>query len=332
MKRNTPSTFLFLALLGLSATLSLVGCTADTTTPPATVSIRLKWLHQTQFAGIYVAEREGYYADENLTVTIDTVDFEQQLAHEKVTSGANDFGIGTPDELILARRAGWNVKAVAVIYRLNPLVYTSPASLNITRPQDLVGKSIALGPGQGTWLYAAMMGRMGIDRSQIQEIETTTFDIYECWETADACVDYAINGPVRVEQDRGEVNIIWPSDYGISFYADVIFTTDEMIAENPDVVARFVRATLNGWSKAIEDPALGTAHTLSFDPALDETAQLDALNASIPLIDTGYVQLGYMEPQVWQEMMDVMVEQGILDQPIDVATVYTNEFVEEDGQ
>lgn len=327
---KTRAHFIFVLIVLIAS--FLTACTTETSSEPASVSIRLKWLHQTQFAGIYVAEREGYYADENLTVTIDTVDFEQQLAHEKVTAGINDFGIGTPDELILARRQGQNVKAVAVIYRLNPLVYTSPASLNITRPQDLIGKSIALGPGQGTWLYAAMMGRMGIDRSQIQEIETTTFDIYECWETADACVDYAINGPVRVEQDGGEVNIIWPSDYGISFYADVIFTTDEMIAEHPDVVARFVRATLNGWSKAIEDPALGTAHTLSFDPALDETAQMAALNASIPLIDTGYVQLGYMEPQVWQEMMDVMVEQGILDQPIDVTTVYTNEFVEEDSQ
>ncbi len=315
-------------LMGLSF-LFLTGCTSQVETEPTTISIRLKWLHQTQFAGIYVADREGYYADENLTVNIDTVDFEQQLAHEKVIAGDNDFGIGTPDELILARNQGHAVTAVAVIYRLNPLVYTSSGEKNITTPQDLVGKVVALAPGQGEWLYAAMMGRLGIDRSQVQEIQANTFDIYECWAKADVCVDYAINGPVRVRQDGGDVNIIWPSDYGITFYADVIFTTDEFIQENPDVVARFVQATLKGWGKAIEDPALGTQHTLSFDPNLDEVSQLAALNASIPLIDTGYATLGFMEPEVWQQMIDVMVEQGLLTTTFDVTTVYTNEFVRE---
>ena len=318
----------FICLIYLSV-LFLTGCTSQPEVEPATVSIRLKWLHQAQFAGIYVAEREGYYADANLTVTIDTVDFEQQLAHEKILAGENIFGIGTPDELILARSQGHLVRAVAVIYRLNPLVYTSSGEKNITTPQDLVGKVVALAPGQGEWLYAAMMGRLGIDRSQIQEIQADTFDIYECWAKADVCVDYAINGPVRVRQDGGEVNIIWPSDYGINFYADVIFTTDDFIEENPDVVARFVQATLNGWGKAIEDPDLGIQHVLSFDPNLDETAQLAALNASIPLIDTGYATIGFMEPEIWQQMMDVMVEQGLLDTAFDVTTVYTNEFVGE---
>lgn len=331
MIRSNPTRIRFTIVIFFLSVLFLIGCTSSSDTEPATVSIRLKWLHQAQFAGIYVADREGYYAEENLTVTVDTVDFEQQLAHEKIIAGINDFGIGTPDELILARREGLPVKAVAVIYRLNPLVFTSPGELNITRPEDLVGKSIALGPGQGTWLYAAMMGGLGIDRGQITELEATTFDIYECWETADACVDYAINGVVRVQQDGGEINVIWPSDYGVAFYADVLFTTDDFIAENPDVVARFVQATLRGWAKAIEDPTLGVQHVLSFDSTLDEATQLAALNASIPLIDTGYVQMGYMEPEVWQEMMDLLVDQDILDEPIDVTTVYTNEFIGEDN-
>lgn len=320
-----PSLFILIFI-----SILMTGCSSSQPEVEKTdISVRLKWLHQTQFAGIYVAEREGYYAEENLNVSLDTVDFAQQLAHEKVMAGENTFGIGTPDELILARQQGYPVRAIAVIYRLNPLVYTAPGDSGISTPQDLIGHSIGLGPGQGTWLYAAMMGRLGIDRSQIEEIETTTYDIYECWSLADACVDYATNGPVRVRFDGGTVNIIWPSDYGINFYADVLFTTDEFIAQNPDVVARFVRATLRGWNKAVEDPELGTEHTLSFDAELNYEAQLAALNASIPLIDTGQVSLGYMEPEIWQEMMDVMVEQGILSAPFDVTTVYTNEFVGE---
>ena len=306
----------------------LVSCNQPATPPPDEVSVRLKWLHQTQFAGIYVAEQEGYYADENLKVRIDPVDLDNQVTLNYILNGENDIGIGAAEEMIIARSQGKPVKAVAVIFKLNPLTYISLKKTGIKSPNDFIGKTVALSPGQGTYLYEAMMGQLGIDRSQINEVEMTTFDIFECLNTADVCSHYATNGLARANYEGTDAAAIWPSDYGVPFYADVIFTTDDFIKQHPDVVERFVRATIKGWHKAIEDPELATEATLKYDPKLNKGFQLEAMKISIPLIDTGQDHIGYMRPEIWQEMYDILLKQGLIDKPVDLSKVYTNEFVE----
>jgi NitT/TauT family transport system substrate-binding protein len=306
----------------------LVACGSQPTPEPDQVSVQLKWLHQTQFAGFYLAEQEGYYATENLAVTLLPLDLNRQITYEYVLAGEADFGVGAAEEMIVARSEGHPVRAVAVIFRIAPLVYIAPEEAGIRTPNDLIGKTVALSPGQGTYLYEAMMGRLGIDRSQINEIQATTFDIYECWKTADACAHYATNGLAQTNYDGVGATAIWPGDYGVPFYADVIFTTDQFIEEHPDIVERFVRATIKGWQTAIEDPELATTATLAVDPNLERGMQLAAMEMSIPLIDTGEDSLGWMRPEIWQTMHDILLEQGLIEAPVDLNAVYTNEFVE----
>lgn len=313
-------------LFGLILTALATGCGLQQAAEPEQISVRLKWLHQTQFAGIYVADQEGYYAQENLEVTVEPIDLERQVTLDYVLAGENDFAIGAAEEIIIAQSQGHPVRAVATIFKLTPLVYLSPAEAGIKTPSDLVGKTVALSPGQGTYLYEAMMGQLDIDRSQINEIDMSVWGL-DCWQTADMCAVYATNELVQANYEGIETNVLWPSDYGVPFYGDVIFTTEEFIEQNPDVVERFVRATLKGWQKAIEDPELATNATLQYDPELDKGFQLEAMKASIPLIDTGD-GLGLMQEERWQQMHDVVLEQGLIDGPVDLSKVYTNEFIE----
>ncbi len=305
----------------------LVACNQPAAPEPAEVSVRLKWLHQTQFAGIYLAEQEGYYAAENLKVKIDPIDLDNQVTLNYILNGENDIGIGAAEEMIIARSQGKPVEAVAVIFKLNPLTYISLEKTGIQSPYDLAGKTVALSPGQGTYLYEAMMGQLGIDRSQINETDMATFDIFECLNTADVCSHYATNGLARANYEGIGATAIWPSDYGVPFYADVIFTSDEFIKQHPDVVERFVRATLKGWQKAIENPQLAAEAALKYDPTLDKGFQLESMKISIPLIDTGQDHIGYMRPEIWQEMHDILLEQGLINAPVDLSKVYTNKFV-----
>lgn len=319
-------------ILSLGLMLLLItGCTAAASSSkpePATVSVRLKWLHQIQFAGIYTAQQEGYYEEENLTVKLDEVDFNHQATYENVLAGDNEIGIGAPEEIILARAQGKPLKVVAVIFRLSPSVYLAPAEANIKTPQDFVGKTVAITPGQGEIIYTAMLANLGIDPSQINKILPSSYSIKECWDTAAVCPDYATNGLALLRHEGADFTVIWPSEYGVSFYGDVIYTTDEFIEQHPEVVERFVRATLKGWQKAIDDLDVGVKDTLAFNSELDEGVQLAALESSLPLIDTGEGKIGLMRPEIWQQMHDVLLEQGLLSQPLDITTTYTNEFVE----
>ena len=66
---------------------------------------------------------------------------------------------------------------------------------------------------------------------------------------------YLTNFLVAIQQAGHKVNIIYPDDYGVHFYADSIFATDDLIAKNPDLARRFLRATLKGWTFTVENPA-----------------------------------------------------------------------------
>ena len=290
------------------------------------VSLRLKWKHQAQFAGFYVADQEGYYADKNINISIEPVDLDSQITIDNLLAGDNDIVIGAPEEVIIARSEGKPVRAIAVIYRISPIVYMSKAETGIESPEDLIGKTVAISPGQGRYLYEAMMGTTDVDRSQIDEKDMDAWG-FDCWDTADVCSFYATNQLVRANYEDIEVNALWPKDYGVSYYADVIITTDDFIAENPELVASFVQATLKGWQSAIDDPEKAITALLEYNPEADKDYQLRSMKASIPLIQPGNEVLGIMNEEDWQGMMDILLEQGIIDSAIDLSTLYTNEFI-----
>jgi NitT/TauT family transport system substrate-binding protein len=292
------------------------------------VSVQLKWVHQVQFAGMYVAQQEGYYAKENLDVSLVPFDFGRPDVIGQVLSGQYQFGITGPEDLIGARSEGKPVRAVAVLFRISPDIFLVEPSSGIRSPTDFAGKKIALAPGGISVIYAAMMEQLGLDRSDVQEELVSTSDLWECWEIAPVCANYATNGPIQLRMAGENYGVIWPGDYGVDWYGDVLFTTDAIIEEKPDMVERFVRATLKGWETALGDPDLAVSDTLRYDAKLDETFQRQAMLATVPLVDTGDGPVGLMDAQVWRATQDTLLKQGLLASPLDLDNVFTNRFVE----
>src|SRR5271154_4555709 len=96
------------------------------------VTLRLKWLNQAQFAGFYVAKEKGYYKSEGLDVNIQPggPDFP---AVQMITGGNEQFGVTAADQILIARSKGVPVVAIAVIYRENPFVLFALKSSGITK-------------------------------------------------------------------------------------------------------------------------------------------------------------------------------------------------------
>ena len=99
---KTPySQLLSLIILAAALTLLLAGCGApiETTPEPTNVNVQLKWLHQAQFAGFYVAQAQGLYAQEGLAVNFLEGGPGIDIA-ERVLSGEADFGVIAPEKLL----------------------------------------------------------------------------------------------------------------------------------------------------------------------------------------------------------------------------------------
>jgi ABC-type nitrate/sulfonate/bicarbonate transport system substrate-binding protein len=132
-----------------------------------------------------------------------------------------------------------------------------------------------------------------------------------------------------VQRAGYKINIIYPDDYGIHFYGDVLMTTDDLIARDPELVKRFTRATLNGWKYAVENPAAIGAMVKKYNPNANLESENANMTASIPLINTGEDFIGWMTPEIWTGIEQTLREQGLLVKDLDLNQVYTMKFLKE---
>ena len=303
-------------------------CSAAAPAPDLTpVTVQLSWTHQAEFAGFYAAQEQGYFQEEGLKVTFQEggpeVDFIKPVA-----DGQAQFGIAQPADLILARAEGKPVRSIAVIFRRSPIVFISLQDSGILRPQDFVGRKIRTAVTVDQTLRA-MMAREGISQDQFERVYLPS-DIGQFASGNIPIWGGFINVFVLEVQKAGyKINIISPDDYGIHFYGDTLITTDSMIQKKPELVQRFVRATLMGWTYALENPELIGAYVKKYNPDANAGLEADKMIASIPLINTGEDHVGWMKPETWDAMAQTLRTQGDLKKTLRVDDVYTMQFLEE---
>lgn len=312
-------------LVFLIVSLFWSACAVQQTPALTPVTLQLSWTHSSQFAGYYAADQLGYYAEEGLEILFieggPTVD-----RMKAVLDGTAQFGIGGGTNLIEARLEGHQVVGIAAILRRDPLAFFSLTSSGITRPQDFEGKVVQVYVRTRPYLYP-MLARVGLSPEQIIEANDAVFDdLYSG--KVDVAMGFVTTQLPAVQRAGYEVNTIYPDDYGVHFMSDVIFATDTFIAQNNDLTLRFLRATLKGWTYSVENPEEAAAFVTQYKPQADLAYETAILIASLPYINTGEDHIGWMKPEVWAGMEQILREQGVLTQPVDITQVYTLQFLE----
>ncbi|MCK6627238.1 MAG: ABC transporter substrate-binding protein [Anaerolineae bacterium] len=297
---------------------------------PDKVTVQLSWFHSVEFAGFYAAEQQKYYADENLAVTL-LPGSAEIVSWQDVAEGKADFGITGGDALMIARSKGLDIKAVATIFRQSPIVMMALAESGIKTPQDFVGKRVGIFSetfdNANDIQLLAMLRKLGIDESELEMVLIEDYSLGSLTSGAmDVYSGFLTEEPARAEAD--DLNLIFPQDYGVLMYANVIATRQQLIDENPDLVERFVRATLKGYQYAIEHVDEMPKLASKYDNNLNLEFQLASMQTEVAMIDTGDTPIGMMDEEVWQSTQDILLEQKFISAPIDLKTVYTNEFVE----
>jgi len=307
------------------AIIVLISCLP--TTPELTpIIVQLNWTHQTEFAGLYAADQKGYYKEEGLDVRF----IEGGTKIDKITpllDGTVQFGIAGADELIVARSQGNPLKAVAVIYRQSPIVFITLVDKKITKPQQFVGLTIRA-PAILVPTLNAMMTRLGFSSDQYSCVDTASDVQLFAGGKIPVWGVYSNAILISIENAGYKVNKIYPDDYGVHFYSDSIITTDNLIATNPKLVQKFVRASLRGWSYAIENPEEIPAIVKIYDPKTDSAMDLQKMTASIRLVNTGVDHIGWMQSQIWTDMEQTLFDQKVITQEVNSKDLFDMQFVE----
>lgn len=315
---------------------SLTGCGSNATPTPTAqptenVTFQLSWTHEYSSSSIYMAVENGHFAKQNLNVTIVAGGFGDSGYIEpidEVLSGESAFGTSSSTSIIQAQAEGKAVVGIATILQRNPLAIISLKENNIVNPSDLAGKTIAVSDGAARTRVITFLNQQGVDVDSVTLVPRTTFGIEPLLNgEAQLLAGWIINEGVMVEEAGYEANFMLLSDYALDDYSFIIFTSQEMIDTRPDLVERFLRGFVGGMQDTIGNPAQAVKAVLKYDNTLDEAQQLTRLEVMLPLINPPGQPLGAMNMAVWEQSQDVLIEQQILTAPINLNTVFTNQFL-----
>jgi NitT/TauT family transport system substrate-binding protein len=323
-------------LLTLIVCLVMSGCSTPaptpTTVPPTEVRFQMSWIHEYSAAGYYMSEKNGHFADQNLKVDLMVGGYSDGhyiSAEEEVVNGKADFGLSNAAGILQARANGSPLVAIGTVLQRNPLSVISLKSTGIQQPQDLVGKTVAASEGGATQLLNALLTSQGIDPASVNIVPRTDFGVGVLLDgSVDALVGWIINEGVAVKEAGQEPAFLLLNDYGIPDYATLLFTSEDMIKNKPDLVERFLRGVIAGWEDVVKDPEAATTETLKYNDQLKYDEQLNRLQASIPLLQPSRAKISYMDKATWENTYQVLRSAGVITQDVDVSSTFTTSFLD----
>lgn len=300
--------------------------------PPAAaadrVSMRLPWIYNVQAAAYIMAREKGFYREAGLDVEIRPGGV-QINPNQLVASGQDTFGSNDTPNLIMGRSQGMPIVALAACWQLHPGgVYVLEAS-GIREPKDLIGKTLAYDVG-GPWtLVQAMLAKANVPLDKIRLINTAGNEILMN-RTVDARTGFVINGPVAIELAGMKTISFRAADFGVPASAEVIFAAANTIKEKPDMVRRFVAATIRGYEYAYANVDETLKVVLAGNPQLNAEQQRRQFARQRELIFTPRAArdgLCSFSGADLEETYRVLRTHGGLTATVDVGNMFTTQFL-----
>lgn len=352
VKGNTMSARRILTGLATAAaaTMVLAGCagspsasTSDGSAAPADldhVTVQLDYTVRGNHAMFFVADKLGYFTDEGIAVDAITKGTGSPDAMRIVGGGQADFGFGDLPTLATARSQGVEVTALAAVNQATPLSMCALSDKHDLRtPDDLKGLNIGVHPAGSTYIFwKALLAANGMTAADVKELTVTPpYESYLLTGKVDAVICY-IDAEVPELQAKaggeGSLSILHGAENGYDVYGSGMFTSQKMIDADPELVQRFTNAYLKAFQYVIDNPAEAAKITAESAPELADKVEVftEQIQADIDFTfesDTTKANgLGAMDAAKWQETIDVLADQKVIEKAPEAATVFDNSFVE----
>ncbi len=327
------------ALLVLGAAIAAVlatACSGDAAATPELETRKIVFMAgfkpqaNLPFVAVYVAQENGYFADQGLEVDIRHASTGEHL--KLLLSGDVHFTTAAATS-VLKRRSdpGAPIVAFALFGQQGEQAYMAISGRGIEDLADWEGRTF----GYKTSVppdYLAMVESEGVDRSKVQEVRVG-FDPRVLTEgQVDLLAVFKSNEPDTVRRLGFDVTLWDPADFGVPTLGLTYITMTDTAETDPDLVARFLKATMKGFEFAMANPDETVDIVLKFAPDEDRDHQAFMLGSELEDAAsdvTDRAGLGAMTDAQWKALYDHLIRYEALPEPFDYRTAFTGKFLEE---
>ncbi|WP_204151624.1 ABC transporter substrate-binding protein [Leptolyngbya sp. CCY15150] len=288
------------------------------------------WYAQGEHGGYYQAVATGIYEEYGLDVTVQ-MGGPQVNGTQLLMGGAIDFFMGYTSDAIAAVAENIPKITVAAIFQKDPQVLLAHPDTGVTSLEDLQGRPIFISSAANVTYWPFLEAKYGFTEDQKRPYNFNPGPFLA--DTTSAQQGYLSSEPLKVSQEGGfEPLVFLLADYGYNPYATTIETRRELVDSDPDLVQRFVDASIKGWYSYFEDPAPANELIKQDNPEMsdEQLAYSHEKMQEYGIVISGDAEtlgIGAMTEERWQTFFESLVEAGIHDADLDYTQAFTLDFV-----
>ncbi len=311
------------------------GSTASCQETPEKLTIRLPWLHQSQYAGVYAAQEKGFFEKRGLPPVEILQGGPNIRPMDLVASGTEHFSITGSSPFFRAYAEKRPVKIIATLDQTHAFCYFARQDWDIDSPQDFTGQRVGHKVMHEHNLVA-LLESAGLSKEDIELVPVppgmTLFFVDDPKRTVPIWPGHAADEPLLAEERGVPVNYFFPEDYdGIPRIGNLLFTSKAFEKAHPEIVKKVVAAILEGWNYAFEHVDEAVDFTMTYQMIDDEENRNHQRNMLLKMKDFMLVEavgsrIGWCDRERWQKALEhFLQEHPEADFPLDA--ILTNQYV-----
>jgi len=313
---------------GALAGLTLVAGGASAQLTP--VTFQLNWVAGGANAGFAAAVAEGYYKAAGLDVKLVEGNGSGNTS-QLVASGRAQLAYADAVAVSQLIAKGAPMKILSTIYQSNPNEVSALKKTGIKSIKDLTGKKVGVPSGSSqTTMLPLFLKANNLKETDVNLINMPAASMVPALlqGQVDAILGSIDAYQIQAEAQGAQLDNFRFADYGVPTVSTSIFANETFIKENPDLIRKFIAASLKGWSFALDNPDKAVKDLKSVFPEMNEKLAASELAAITPLFCSGGAKyIGKAEDALWVKTQDLLSEVKLLPAGQDPKSYYTNAYL-----
>lgn len=295
------------------------------------VEFLLNWTIAADHAPYYVALKNGWYEEAGLDVNV-IIGKGSGFSVTSIDTEMADIAIADAPVVFKFRQDGATAKIIGIIFDKHPNSMFFFDDSGITKPADIVGKTVAVPATDGhKVMWPAFAAMIGVDPESVEfvNIEPTAKVSALVSRNADVVFELETGRPnfEAAIPEGGFGSFLW-ADYGFECYAHSYIASDKTIAERPEMLRKFLDVTYRAWEWTVNNPTEAIAILSEYQP-INKADLEKSLDIEMAFLKTERYKehgMGYIDPEQMQATYDLVnTYQEALDYPLE--DIFTAEFL-----